>query len=695
MSLFGMKLLGSPPKKKTKTKKSDLVRKSKSVGQRETAGPSPAIQKTSSTREALLKKRSGRLLSALSDVPKFERVIQSEDDVIPIQEEDRSDLIALAIDSKEKKYIIVISSKRIAIPVDKKAERVRGYARKAGWSLSGIYYLEKSLIQEIYNQNKESSDVADQSELIADFISIAKYALDNEMSDIHIEVSETGALVRGRRNSLLENYRNMGVEYATSLCRVVYGVLTSSDGKDLSFLPRHQQSGVVEVDVPGHGLTRFRLNTFPTAPSGVDMVLRVLRTGDGKKTDLSSLGYNKNLVKSLSFASARPVGALIIAGTTGSGKSTTLKTILEEKVEKFTTPNGLTIKIITVEDPPEFNIAGVSQGNVSTSNASDANSNDKKPFNDAIKAAMRCDPDILMAGEVRDEDSADLLMHITLSGHQVMTTIHASSAISIIARLRNNGIPNDVLGNSDFISGLVYQRLVPKICNECSIPLSQFSKSEVTESEKELLNRIDQVIPDTERSNIKFRDLRGCGHCKSGVVGQTVVAEVILPDHTMLEYFLKGEDYKAWHHHKAMGGKTVIDHANEKIINGICDPRDVEQKIGLITMDLVNDDAKFEFEEMETHGYAMETKNVSYHAYDELNDIRKKKVDRAIKYLMVRHENGDELVSSIANKDLLATCIHNDVFDAEELYEIFFDRGVDFSKRSFNEHKDELKGVLR
>lgn len=692
MKLFGIEISGN---KKTKGRPSGKGKAASSAVDKKQKTPEKASQKNSrKVSEKLLEKRRSSLIKSMDGIPKNNGVLVVESGS-PLSSNEQKHCVVLSSDEENKKAFALVSSKRISIPLDDIIEKAKSGYRRSGWAITNTYYIEPSLIDDILSEHgKKSEKKSNNSEIANEFDDILKYACDNNISDIHFEVTETKAVIRVRRNSLLEDYTQMGVEYAFDFCTVIYQVLSESDSTDISFLPRRQQSSMIVREIPGHGVVRVRLNTIPTAPSGFDMVMRVLKSEEGVRLSLEQLGYNKRLMKSLELASAKPVGALIIAGTTGSGKSTTLKTLLENKVDQFTTPNGITIKIITVEDPPEYNIEGVSQCNVQTNKGAEGST--KNPFGDAIKAAMRCDPDILMAGEVRDENSAELLMHITLSGHQVMTTIHASSAISIIARLRNNGIPNDALGNSDFLSALVYQKLVPKVCHDCGIRFEDFSKTASAEGDVELLKRIDQVIPDSKRDNIYFRNLNGCSNCRSGVTGQTVVAEVILPDHEMLSYFISGEDHKAWHHHKAMGGDTIIDHAHEKIISGTCDPRDIEVKIGLITMDLVMEDSKFEYSEMEKHGLeSNEERDLEFVSMDNLNDIRLAKAIRAVKLVNAKAERGEVEPPSEANDVLFANMIHNNIFNTKEICDHMSKNGYKVNENSLDLVMEDIKYILR
>ena len=191
-----------------------------------------------------------------------------------------------------------------------------------------------------------------------------------------------------------------------------------------------------------------------------------------------------------------------------------------------------------------------------------------------------------MIGEVRDEDTADLLIHAVQSGHQGYTTLHAPSAIGSIGRLRNMGVDSDILGSHDFISGLVYQTLPPVVCDNCSIPISDYSPS--TPKEIEMFEKIKVRIATMTNNNystVKMKNTKGCKSCDGGIKGRMVVAEVIIPDIKMRGLFAERKDSLARQYWKSIGGLSVIDNGIEQMLKGKIDPFDLESKVGLIDTD--------------------------------------------------------------------------------------------------------------
>ncbi len=372
------------------------------------------------------------------------------------------------------------------------------------------------------------------------------------------------------------------------------------------------------------------------------MTMRLLIIQDSKQPlTLEQLGYNKKLTMGIRQSIAQPVGLTIIAGTTGSGKSTTLQNILLSKINDR---NG-EIKVITVEDPPEYFIPGATQVPV----IRDSEGNAATGFGKAIKAAMRSDPDVIMVGEIRDNQSATLTVQAVQSGHQVFSTIHAQSALGILNRIENLGVTRDILGSPEFIAGLIYQKLLPVLCPHCSTKLVEDNipnayslekiiidneilsdadvakhierrfkenkqdinfvrylqdakainskvaefifeeyRSKNPEEEKEhFLRRLNEYYGDISEIDIKFKG-NGCKNCKGGIIGRTVVAELVRPDFHTLELITEKRDAELltyWK--KTLGGKFAAEDAYDKIKMGIVSPIDVEHELGHIGSKLI------------------------------------------------------------------------------------------------------------
>tara|TARA_B100000700_G_C15063722_1_gene868064 strand:+ start:14319 stop:16226 length:1908 start_codon:yes stop_codon:yes gene_type:complete len=476
---------------------------------------------------------------------------------------------------------------------------------------------------------------------------ILEYAVRQGISDIHFEVDENQAKIRVRKNGDLVNYgKSLLYEQGRSYARIIYQVYTARKGGkgDSTFDESKTQDGVFEVNIDNKRI-RVRVATFPAHPQGFNMVCRILIDDkNAKAVDPKDLGYQVKELRDIERMNGRSDGCIIIAGVTGSGKSTTLKALIEKKVIE----REYKIKVITVEDPPEYTIRGCSQMPISRS-GSDGDDG-KKAYLDAMKAAVRSDPDVIMIGEIRDTLTADTLRSATESGHLVFATIHASSTFNIMSRLRNFELEDEVLTAPKFISGFIYQKLIKKLCPYCSVTLNngriplqnnfkdiilenidelsnqdinlqlidnlekdvkEISKSgnlvrllqdkgyinskearrlmsiykEVNNEEKsnDLLYRLNKTCDNSDLNNLRFKG-KGCESCSgSGYSGRMVCAETLVPDKKILEIIRNGDLASAetyWR--QDLNGRTAFEDGFDKMKKGLVDPFDVESTLGEI-----------------------------------------------------------------------------------------------------------------
>lgn len=524
-----------------------------------------------------------QVISKKDDIPIHSAVLSIKDGPLELNEELQKNYAILLTD-REKKEVEVICSmdmvRRTGLDADYLAivDRVKrlGFVRSRSKLIA-----HTEIIQIIYEQTEQRKSLEEQQKTATriqiEFDELLSRAVEEGASDIHIEVRKETARVRFRKNGDLYEFAPWPVRYARVMAGVIYMVI--ADEKDTSFDETRPQSAIIDRDLGKGTNVRVRLNTLPAYPAGFDMIMRLLRMGQkGEKKNLDGLGYNKEQLIKTRRAVAKPVGALIMAGTTGSGKSTSLNAMLAEKIKAY----GGRLKVITVEDPPEYLLDDATQVPVIRSRTA-GKDGDSNPFASTVRATMRSDPDILMVGEVRDPSSAELLIHAVQSGHQVYTTTHASGGIDIIARLRSNLIPDDVLGGQNFISGLMYQTLLPVICSHCSTTVEDFKKVITTEAEDEMLQRVYRHLGNSQAQLIKFKNDKGCPHCSKGVVDRTVASEIILPDDYMLRCFRNRQDADALMYHVFNGGRIALHHGIEKLLKGQVDLRDVEHKLDQLT----------------------------------------------------------------------------------------------------------------
>lgn len=460
---------------------------------------------------------------------------------------------------------------------------LRKTLERQGYKVS-VKDIDSALIRALYEKNEGvSSEKTGDNELLKYFEQMIGDAIKEKVSDIHIEKKRNSALIRMRKHGILLEYRDISPDYASSLCSVIYNVL--AEDKQVQYQEANFQAAAINRVVNGVEV-KLRYQSLPTQ-AGFDVVLRVLPIGSDDESfeNLESLGYSGTQVKDIIDIVSRPVGALIIAGTTGSGKSTTLKNLLMF----VNASQGYRCKIFTIEDPPEYKIPRVSQIPV-IRHEKDKDST-RSPFYDPLVATMRADPDILMIGEIRDQFTGDGLKKATQSGHQVLTTVHAASGLGIVERLDDFGINPSVMGSPDFLNGLIYQKLVPILCPKCSISFnSLIEKGDVSKEIVDLSKRIEDVA-DFSKDTIKIKKDGGCSHCKNmGIIGREVCAEVISPDFTMKNFFREKDPVGAYTYWRSlsdgrtdslnMTGKTALEHAITKMRTGKVSPLDIEHNFG-------------------------------------------------------------------------------------------------------------------
>ena len=323
---------------------------------------------------------------------------------------------------------------------------------------------------------------------------IIKLASIMKSSDVHIEAAKELVLIRYRIDGKLREIVKVPVGFQKS---VVARVKILAKLKiDEARIP---QDGRFEVIVAGHSVD-LRVSAMP-AIYGEKIVVRLLDKNAGI-FELKSLGMNDRDLKLIVKAIEKPYGVLLVTGPTGSGKSTTLYAGVNHL-------KGPTVNIVTLEDPVEYEMAGVNQVQV-------------KPhigftFAEGLRAVLRQDPNIIMVGEIRDAETANLVTHAALTGHIVLTTLHTNNAATAMPRFINMGVEPFLISSA--VNAIVAQRLVRKICESCRVE-AQVPPEVRAEAEKEFANyKINQPI--------KFYQGKGCPKCKDGYKGRTGIYEVL------------------------------------------------------------------------------------------------------------------------------------------------------------------------
>jgi general secretion pathway protein E/type IV pilus assembly protein PilB len=270
-------------------------------------------------------------------------------------------------------------------------------------------------------------------------------AVKREVSDIHFEPEANFLRIRYRIDGMLRQIRALHKSYWPAMT-VRIKVLSGMNIAEM----RAPQDGRIGLTVSGRQVD-FRVACQPTI-HGENIVLRILDRQKGI-VPLDGLGLAEEHLQHLKLMIARPEGIILVTGPTGSGKTTTLYSVLNHI-------NSEGIHIMTLEDPVEYPMALVRQTSVAETS--------KLDFANGIRSMMRQDPDVILVGEIRDAETAEMAFRAAMTGHQVYSTLHTNSAIGTIPRLLDIGILPDIMAGN--IIGIVAQRLIRRLCDHCKSP---------------------------------------------------------------------------------------------------------------------------------------------------------------------------------------------------------------------------------
>ncbi len=380
-----------------------------------------------------------------------------------------------------------------------------------------IEELEKELKAEKYEKPTvaELGRVVEEAPITKAVASILRYGIEGESSDIHIEPFKDRMRVR---------YRFLGKLYSSIFLPIKVHPAIVSRIKILSDLrideTRIPQDGRFSIEYGGRKID-FRVSTFPTA-MGEKVAIRILDPRVGLKK-IEELGLSGRNFEVLQRAIKKPFGMILATGPTGSGKTTTLYAILQKL-------NQEGVNIVTLEDPVEYFIEGINQSQIRPEIG--------YTFATGLRHVLRQDPDIIMVGEIRDRETAELAVHAALTGHLVLSTLHTNNAIGVIPRLVDLGVSPFLIPYA--LSIAIAQRLVRRLCDKC--------KKEVkpTKEIKDLILAELDKFPLEEKKKLKIsQDFKiyeavGCDEChKVGFSGRIGIFEVLEITKNLEEIILK------------------------------------------------------------------------------------------------------------------------------------------------------------
>ena len=367
-------------------------------------------------------------------------------------------------------------------------------------------------------------------------------AVRQRASDIHIEPMENIIRVRYRIDGALYERARYGVNVLSAIIARIKII----GGMDISEKRKPQDGRITQVvDRVEYDI---RVSILPTV-YGEKVVMR-LAAKSALNRDKSQLGFKPYELKQFDYILKNPHGIILVTGPTGSGKSTTLYTALSEL-------NKEDVNIITVEDPVEANIDGINQVQVNTKA--------DLTFASALRSILRQDPDIIMIGEIRDQETAEIAVKASITGHLVVSTLHTNSSANTITRLADMGVENYLIADS--VVGVIAQRLVRRVCPACGIV------REATAGEKKILGIKDPA----RRINVRTPGHKECVRCGgTGYYGRIGIYEIMPVTADLRQAINRGENADVLEEIALTHGmKTLRMSAIDYALRGITDRKSV------------------------------------------------------------------------------------------------------------------------
>jgi type IV pilus assembly protein PilB len=469
--------------------------------------------------------------------------IARENTVIPVRVEDGAVVVAfhdpMALDVLDKLRFILAKDVKIVVAPKEQIQAAidRHYGQDTGQSVdSMIQEFTETQIDFTATEAAANVEEEDDSAPVVRLVNlILTEAVKMRASDIHIEPFEDRVRIRYRIDgSLMERDQAPRRLLGSMISRIK--IMASMDISER----RRPQDGRIKTRIGGKEYD-LRVSILPTN-HGQGAVLRILDR-DNIKIGIRSLGFSEDNYRTFQNVIRRPNGIFLVTGPTGSGKTTTLYSAFGE----LSRPDR---KIITAEDPVEYYLPGINQVEVKHSIGLD--------FQRIIRAMLRQAPNVILVGEIRDVETADMAIQASLTGHLVFSTLHTNDAPSSITRLIDMGVQPFLVASS--VMAIMAQRLVRVICTKC--------KESYTPDKGEL--QYYQISPE-EAAEAQFSRGRGCNHCQhTGFRGRKAVFELMVMNSAIREMTFKGEPTQSIRRQaRLFGMRTLVEDAKEKALQGI------------------------------------------------------------------------------------------------------------------------------
>ncbi|NPB07401.1 MAG: type II/IV secretion system protein [Aquificae bacterium] len=375
-------------------------------------------------------------------------------------------------------------------------------------------------------------------------------AVRRDASDIHVEPWEKKVVIRFRIDGVLRVFKEFPAAVKDSLVARIK-ILAKMDISER----RKPQDGRIRVTVQGKKID-LRVNTVPTV-YGEKVVMRIQEAEKYLKVKLEDLGFEPDDLQKYRKAIWKPWGMILVSGPTGSGKTTTLYASLMER----NTPD---VNIMTVEDPVEVSIPGINQVQV--------NERIGLTFAEVLRAFLRQDPDIILVGEIRDTETAEIAIRASLTGHLVFSTVHANDAPTTVTRLVDMGVESFLVGSSLLM--VVAQRLIRKLCPKCK---------EEAKIPRDILLQIGIIKDPSEEVKIYRAKEGGCEYCNfTGYKGRTAVHEILEVDEELKTIIIRGANHDEIRElARKKGMRTLYENGLIKVKKGITSLEEVNRVLAV------------------------------------------------------------------------------------------------------------------
>lgn len=389
-----------------------------------------------------------------------------------------------------------LNTESVLVEDDKLGEAIDKFFDNAGSGMDDLGDMDlDGLDVEAVDEDKQDSgqgNEADDAPVVRFVNKMLLDAIKGGSSDLHFEPYEKAYRVRFRTDGILHEVARPPIQLAPRISARLK-VMASLDISER----RKPQDGRIKMKISKTKAIDFRVNTLPTL-WGEKIVMRILDPTSAQM-GIDALGYEDFQKELYMNALKQPQGMILVTGPTGSGKTVSLYTGLNIL-------NTVDVNISTAEDPVEINLEGINQVNVNPRQGMD--------FSQALRAFLRQDPDIIMVGEIRDLETAEIAIKAAQTGHMVMSTLHTNSAAETLTRLRNMGVPSFNIATS--VNLIIAQRLARKLCSSC--------KKEVNLPREALL---EEGFSEQEIGTFKVYGPVGCENCKGGYKGRLGIYEVV------------------------------------------------------------------------------------------------------------------------------------------------------------------------